>query len=55
MENDATQKHAPGDLFEVRTIFRIKFSGFDLDDTLIGNKVAETMKIEVALVVANKM
>ena len=53
-ENDQTRKRAPGDLLGVRAKFSINLSEFDIDNALIGNKVAEKIEISINIVGSNK-
>ena len=53
-ENDQTKKRAPGDLLGVRAKFNINLSDFDIDNTLIGNKVAEKIELSINIVGSNK-
>ncbi|NJD22288.1 MAG: YceI family protein, partial [Melioribacter sp.] len=52
-ENDQTRKRAPGDLFGVRSKFNINLSDYDVDNALIGNKVAEKIEISINIVGSN--
>ena len=53
-ENDQTRKRAPGDLLGVRAKFSINLSDYDVDNALIGNKVAEKIEISINIVGSNK-
>jgi len=53
-ENEQTQKRAPGDLLGVHATFSIKLSEFNVDNALIGNKVAENIDIGVNIIGSNK-
>ena len=53
-ENDQTRKRAPGDLLGVRAKFNINVSDYDIDNALIGNKVAEKIEISINIVGSNK-
>jgi len=53
-ENDQTRKRAPGDLLGVRSKFNINLSDYDVDNALIGNKVAEKIEISINIVGSNK-
>ncbi|MBI1939471.1 MAG: YceI family protein [Ignavibacteriales bacterium] len=54
-ENEQTQKRAPGDLLGVRAKFYVKLSDYDVDNQLIGSKVAEDIEVSVNMVGSNKM
>jgi len=53
-ENDQTRKRALGDLLGVRAKFSINLSDYDVDNALIGNKVAEKIEIGINIVGSNK-
>lgn len=53
-ENEETHKRAAGDLLGVRAKFNIRLSDFDVDNQLIGNKVAEEIEVSVNIVGSNK-
>lgn len=53
-ENEETRKRAAGDLLGVRAKFNIRLSDFDVDNQLIGNKVAEEIEVSVNIVGSNK-
>ncbi len=54
-ESEQTQKRGPGDLLGVRAKFSVKLSDFDVDNVVIGNKVAENIDVTVNMVGTNKM
>jgi polyisoprenoid-binding protein YceI len=54
-ESEQTAKRAPGDLLGVRAKFSINLSDFDIDNDLIGNKVAEKIDINVNIVGSSKL
>ena len=53
-ESEQTAKRAPGDLLGVRAKFSINLSDYDIDNALIGNKVAEKIDLNVNMVGSNK-
>ena len=53
-ENDQTKKRAPGDLLGVRAKFNINLSEYDVDNALIGNKVAEKIELNINMVGSDK-
>ncbi len=53
-ENEQTQKRAPGDILGVRAKFNVKLSDYNVDNQLIGNKVAEDIEVGVNIVGSNK-
>jgi polyisoprenoid-binding protein YceI len=53
-ESEQTKKRAPGDLFGIRASFKVKLSDFDIDNAIIGNKVAEDIEVSVNIVGSNK-
>lgn len=53
-ESEQTQKRAPGDLLGVRATFKVNLSDFDVDNAIIGNKVAEEIEVSVNIVGSNK-
>lgn len=53
-ESEQTKKRAPGDLLGVRAKFNVKLSDYDIDNQLIGNKVAENIEVSVNIVGSNK-
>lgn len=54
-ESEQTAKRAPGDLLGVRAKFSINLSDYDVDNALIGNKVAEEIEVSVNIVGSNKL
>ena len=53
-ESEMTQKRAPGDLLGVRAEFDVKLSDFNVDNQIIGNKVADDIEVTVNIVGSNK-
>jgi len=53
-ENEDTRKRAAGDLLGVRGKFNIKLSDFNVENQIIGNKVAEEIEVSVNIVGSNK-
>jgi polyisoprenoid-binding protein YceI len=53
-ENDQTRKRAPGDLLGVSAKFSINLSEYDIDNALVGNKVAEKIEVSINIVGSNK-
>lgn len=53
-ENEQTKKRAPGDLLGVRAKFEITLSDYDVDNAVIGNKVAEKIELSINMVGSNK-
>lgn len=53
-ESDQTKKRAAGDLLGLTTNFAINLSDFKVDNSLVGNKVAEKIEIKVTLIGSNK-
>jgi polyisoprenoid-binding protein YceI len=53
-ESEQTQKRAPGDLFGVRSSFKVKLSDFDVDNSIVGSKVSEIIDISINIVGSNK-
>lgn len=53
-ENDQTRKRAPGDLLGIRAKFNIALSDYDIDNAIIGAKVAQNIEIGVNIVGSNK-
>jgi len=54
-ENEQTKKKAPGDLLGISVKFNINLSDYNIDNTLIGNKVAEKIEVKVTIVGSNKL
>jgi polyisoprenoid-binding protein YceI len=54
-ENEQTQKRAPGDLLGITAEFNINLSDFNVDNSLVGNKVAEKIHIKIMIVGSNKL
>lgn len=53
-ENEQTQKRAPGDLLGLRTKFKVSLSDYDVDNAVVGKKVADTIEVTVNIVGSNK-
>lgn len=53
-ENEQTQRRAPGDLLGVRAKFNINLSQYNVDNALVGNKVAEKIDVSVNIVGSSK-
>lgn len=53
-ENEQTQKRAPGDLFGLRTKFKVSLSDYDVDNAVVGKKVADAIEVTVNIVGSNK-
>lgn len=53
-ENEQTQKRAPGDLLGLRTKFKISLSDYDVDNAVVGKKVADAIEVTVNIVGSNK-
>ncbi|MDP2038183.1 MAG: YceI family protein, partial [Ignavibacteria bacterium] len=53
-ENEQTQKRAPGDLLGLRTKFKVSLSDYDVDNAVVGKKVADAIEITVNIVGSNK-
>jgi polyisoprenoid-binding protein YceI len=54
-ENDQTAKRAPGDLLGITANFLLQLSDFKVDNSLIGNKVAENIILKILIVGSNKI
>lgn len=54
LENEETRKRAPGDLLGVRAKFTVNLSDFNIDNQVIGSKVAENIEVIVNMVGSNK-
>ncbi|KAF0142349.1 MAG: hypothetical protein FD122_703 [Stygiobacter sp.] len=53
-ENEQTQKRAPGDLLGLRTKFKVSLSDYDVDNAVVGKKVADTIEVTVNIAGSNK-
>ena len=53
-ENEQTQKRAPGDLLGLRTKFKVSLSDYDVDNAVVGKKVADAIEVTVNIVGSNK-
>ena len=49
-ESEKTRERAPGDLLGVKAKFSVKLSEYNVKNVVIGQKVAETISIEVSMV-----
>jgi len=54
-ESENTKARFPGDLLNVRTKFSIKLSDYGVTSTLIGQKVADEIELNVNIVGSNKI
>ncbi len=54
-ESEQTAKRGPGDLFGISADFSLKLSDFKVDNSLIGNKVAENIYLKIIIVGSNKL
>lgn len=52
-ESEATRKRAPGDLLGVQAKFNITLSDYNVENAVIGSKVAENIEITVNIVGSN--
>ena len=55
VENDKTRKRTPGDLLGISAKFTIILSEFNIDNSVIGNKVAEKIEVSINIVGSNKL
>lgn len=55
VESEQTKQRAPGDLLGVQASFNVTLSDYDIDNMLIGQKVAEEVKIDINMVGSNAM
>ena len=53
-ESEATKKRAPGDLLVIKSTFNVKLSEYEVENNVIGSKVAEDIEVTVNLVGNNK-
>lgn len=53
-ESDRTQKIAPGDLMAIRAKYEVKLSDFGVTNSVIGDKVANNIKIDTVLYFSNQ-
>lgn len=49
-ESEETKKRAPGDLLGVKAKFNIKLSDFNINNQIIGNKVADNIEVSVNII-----
>jgi len=54
-ESEQTKQRAPGDLLGVQTTFNITLSEYDVENMVIGQKMAEDVKITVNIVGSSSM
>jgi len=54
-ESEQTVKRGPGDLLGITANFSLKLSDFKVDNSLIGNKVAENIFLKILIVGSNKL
>lgn len=54
-ESDQTKLRGPGDLLGISAAFNINLSDYNIDNSLVGNKVAEKIAVKVTVVGSNKM
>ncbi len=54
-ESEQTKKRAPGDLLGVQAQFKVNLSDYDIENMIIGQKVAEEIEISVNMVGSNAM
>jgi hypothetical protein len=55
VESEQTKQRAPGDLLGVQAKFNVNLSEFDIENMIIGQKVAEEIEISVNMVGSNAM
>jgi polyisoprenoid-binding protein YceI len=53
VESEQTKQRAPGDLLGVQASFNVNLSDYDIENMLIGQKVAEEVKIDISMVGSN--
>jgi polyisoprenoid-binding protein YceI len=53
--SEQTKQRAPGDLLGVQATFNIVLSDYDIDNMIVGQKVADDIKINVNIVGSNAM
>lgn len=53
--NEQTKQRAPGDLFGVQAKFNIVLSDYDVENMVVGQKVADNIEINVNIVGSNAM
>jgi polyisoprenoid-binding protein YceI len=53
VESEQTKQRAPGDLLGVQASFNITLSDYDIENMIIGQKVAEEIKIDINMVGSN--
>lgn len=54
-ESEQTAQRGPGDLIGISADFNLKLSDFKVQNSIIGNKVAENIKVKIFLVGSNKI
>jgi len=55
VESEQTKQRAPGDLLGVQASFNVNLSDYDIENMIIGQKVAEEIKIDINMVGSNAM
>jgi polyisoprenoid-binding protein YceI len=55
VESEQTKQRAPGDLLGVQAKFNVNLSEFDIENMIIGQKVAEEIEISISMVGSNAM
>lgn len=55
VESEQTKQRAPGDLLGVQAKFNVNLSEFDIENMIIGQKVAEEIEISINMVGSNAM
>lgn len=55
IESEQTKQRAPGDLLGVQAKFNINLSDYDIENMIIGQKVAEDIEININVVGSNAM
>ncbi len=54
-ESEKTKERAPGDLLGVSAEFKVKLSDYEVENNVIGNRVAEDIQVKVNIVGSNKI
>lgn len=55
VESEQTKQRAPGDLLGVSAKFTVKLSDYEIQNQMIGSKVAENVEVSVNIVGSNKL
>ena len=55
VESEQTKQRAPGDLLGVQASFKVNLSEYNIDNMLVGQKVAEVIEISLNIVGSNAM